>query len=324
MPRIAPPLGSLRPMPTGAGRRRRARAATHWRGRVVRMRKAAAVRGRRWRATARCRPPEKRRARATDARRCRRPFPDAANGSQPFHRILQPAIRVEQVRVGDRGRSDRGERRRTAARHAERCQVRGGERRGARKHMRELRVRRGEALTVHGDEARRQRRRGNNRNLLPQHCPHRELKAIPCARHAQPGPRLDQRCQRRILRQVCGDSHRIGRQVEHAAQPRNDRRQGRELGKAHRRSQRVAGAALHCDGPVHAVQLHRSGVAVGADSFDSGNRAAAQKLASPPNHRAGDSAAAERSHPAVRPGSLGRSRAATRSAGGRTKRGRFR
>jgi hypothetical protein len=53
MPLIALPPGSLKPMPTDAGRRRRARAATHWRGRAVRMRKVAAVRGRRWRATAR-------------------------------------------------------------------------------------------------------------------------------------------------------------------------------------------------------------------------------------------------------------------------------
>jgi len=74
------------------------------------------------------------------------------------------------------------------------------------------------------------------------------------------------------------DRHRIGRKVEHTAHPRNDRRKSGELGKAHRRPQRVAGAALDRHGTMRAVEFDRPGVAISADGFDTRDRATAQEL----------------------------------------------
>ena len=49
----------------------------------------------------------------------RRPLADAADGAQPFHRIIEPAICIEHMRIGyGRGRH-RGKRGGPASRHAE-------------------------------------------------------------------------------------------------------------------------------------------------------------------------------------------------------------
>ncbi len=115
-------------------------------------------------------------------------------------------------------------------------------------------------------------------NLLAENSADRQLEAIPRARHAQPGPGLDQGSENPILRQMGGDSDGIGRQVKHTAQSRDDGRQRRKPGKLHGRAQRVTVAGLDTDGPLQTVELNGSGVTAGADMLDAGNGALAQKV----------------------------------------------
>ena len=61
-----------------------------------------------------------------------------------------------------------------------------------------------------------------------------------------------------------GDGDRIGCQIEHTPQPRDDGRQSRELGEAHGRAQRVAVGRFDRDGSLQPIQLHRSRITVGA------------------------------------------------------------
>ena len=131
---------------------------------------------------------------------------------------------------------------------------------------------------MRGHQASGEADRGDHRDLLSQHRADRQLEAIPGAGHAQTRSRLDQRRQRRILGEMGGDGKRIGGQVEDAAQPRDDDRQRRQLGKADARPQRVSPRRPDGDDSLPAVELDGSRVTVLLDALDAGNRAEPQKL----------------------------------------------
>ena len=67
----------------------------------------------------------------------RRPFADAADGAQPFHRVVEPAIRIKHMRIRDGRGCDRRQRGGPASRHAERSEIGGGDDLRPRKDMRQ-------------------------------------------------------------------------------------------------------------------------------------------------------------------------------------------
>ena len=67
-------------------------------------------------------------------------------------------------------------------------------------------------------------------DLLAEHGAHRELEAVPGARHPQSRARRDERRQQRVRDEVRADRRRVGVQVEHPAHARDDRRQRRSFG----------------------------------------------------------------------------------------------
>ena len=120
-------------------------------------------------------------------------------------------------------------------RHADRRQIRLGQSPRRRKHVRQSLLESGrivdclaEARTpVAGEPGRRR-----HRDLLPENGAHRELEAVPRAGHPQARPSGDQRRQRRVLAEMRADRHRIGGQIEHPANARDDRRQGPQIWQA--------------------------------------------------------------------------------------------
>ena len=69
------------------------------------------------------------------------------------------------------------------------------------------------------------RRGGGDRDLLSEHGAYGQLEAVPSARHPQARPAGDQRGKDRIVRKMRCDRERIGGQVEHPPQARNDVRE---------------------------------------------------------------------------------------------------
>src|SRR6476646_8990811 len=67
---------------------------------------------------------------------------------------------------------------------------------------------------------------------------------------------------------MVGDRDWISAEIEHTPQPRDDRRQSRKLGESYARPECVSLRGLDSDASLHAVQLHRSRVAVRGDDLD--------------------------------------------------------
>ena len=79
-----------------------------------------------------------------------------------------------------------------------------------------------ERRAVGGDElAGKPRRRGDG-NLLAEDGAHGELEAVPGARHAEAGPRGDQRRHHRVFAELGGDGERIGGKIEDPPEARQD------------------------------------------------------------------------------------------------------
>jgi hypothetical protein len=96
----------------------------------------------------------------------------------------------------------------------------------------------------------------------PSTAPNGELEAIPRTRNTQSRSRGHQRCEHRILREVRPDHFRVRREIEHAPQARDDRRQRREPWKLDRRPKRVPLAGSHRHRPAHAGDLDRARIPV--------------------------------------------------------------
>ena len=110
-------------------------------------------------------------------------------------------------------------------------------------------------IAVLHDEAAGERACAAHRDLLTENGADRELEAVPGAGHPQSRTREHAWREHGVLDELLGDGLRIGAEIEHAAQPRDDRRQRRELGESNRRrGARCPGAAA----PRRAVQRRRS------------------------------------------------------------------
>ena len=114
-------------------------------------------------------------------------------------------------------------------------------------------VRARQRLAVGGDQPSREAAPRRHRDLLAEHGAHRELEAVPGARHAQPGPRRDQRGE-------AGSSARCAPISAGSAARSNTRRRratmrGSAVSSGNRivARRRVAGGGLHRDGAVRAA-----------------------------------------------------------------------
>ncbi len=126
---------------------------------------------------------------------------------------------------------------------------------------------------MRGDQTGGEPRGGGTCSPLPKSRAHRQFEPVPCAGRPQARSGCDQRRQRRVSRQVSGDGDGIGGEIEHAPQPRDDRRERREFGKADRRAQRIALAGPHRDGPLQIVELDGPRISLAGDRFHAGNGA---------------------------------------------------
>jgi hypothetical protein len=207
----------------------------------------------------------------------RSPFTDPADGAKPLHCIIKPAIGVEHMRIGDGRGCDRRQRRSAASRHAERSEFGCCDNLRPREDMRQRTARRWQRLTMGRHHAAAEARSGHDSDLLAEHRADRQFETVPGTRYAQAWARLHQRRQSRILGKVRGDGQRIGAEIEHAAQPRDDGRQCRQFRKPHARAQRVAGRRLDRDGSGQPAQLQRARIVPCLDMLDAGDRALPQK-----------------------------------------------
>ena len=124
-------------------------------------------------------------------------------------------------------------------------------------------VRLAQLLAEPGHQRAGQADRAGHGDLLPQHRAHRQLEAVPGAGHPQARPGGDQRRERRVLDQLQRDGIRVGRQVEHPAQPGDDLRQGGQFGKPHgRRAARCRRPGCDGHGALLPVQADRAAIGV--------------------------------------------------------------
>ena len=136
-------------------------------------------------------------------------------------RLVESTAGAEEIWIGHDGGSDGRKRGRPAPRHAEGRQVRERQYLRSREDVGQITIRLRQGLPMRGDQTPGQTDGGGDRDLLS-HRADRQFEAVPCAGHAQTGPRRDQRRQCWILCEMGGDGEGIGCQVEYAAQPRDD------------------------------------------------------------------------------------------------------
>ena len=174
---------------------------------------------------------------ASGSRRARRAMYCAVHspmpriGAQPGDRLLDRAEGAEQMRVGDRGLGQRGQRRPARPGHAERAEIGRGHalrrREGAGQGRAQPRRLRHLGAAESTPAGRRGCARRDHGDLLAQHGAHRQLEPVPAAGRAQAGPLRHQRRQERVLRQMGADRLDVGAEIEHPAHPGQDAPAGR-------------------------------------------------------------------------------------------------
>ena len=135
------------------------------------------------------------------------------------------------------------------------------------------------------DEARRERARRLDADLLPEHRAHGALERVPCPRDPQAGPAANQRAEEWVGAERRLHLGGVGGEVERAPCVRGDPQERGEWGAGNAQLQRVRGAgpgSSRCAAARRTADAHhrrprvereRPRIAVGVDALDAGHRA---------------------------------------------------